>query len=217
MVPLRDINPSRRFPFLTLLLIGVNAVLFLPYGNDAEALHEAIYSLGFIPSAPFSWERVVSSMFMHASWAHLLFNMWTLWVFGDNVEDFLGRYEYVTLYLLSGLGAVLMHMALYPTSTTPVVGASGAISGVMGAYLVLFPQAKIWTWIPPLFFLKFSARFFLVVWFILQLVEGISSRLSAWVYGEASGIAFWAHIGGFAVGWGLSRFLKGRNEAYRLV
>lgn len=208
MIPLRDINPSRSFPLVTGLLIAANAWLFWQHYTSGEAFAEILLELGYVPAEPFSLEKALTCMFMHGSWAHLIFNMWTLWVFGDNVEDALGKIRYAALYLMSGLAALGTHIFMYPSSEVPVVGASGAISGVMGAYLVLYPHAKIWTYFPPLYFTSLSARFFLIMWFVFQLVQGILDRLSEWIAGEAGGIAFWAHIGGFAAGWLWTIFLK---------
>ncbi|MCX8112462.1 MAG: rhomboid family intramembrane serine protease [Bacteroidia bacterium] len=211
MLPIRDINRSRSFPLLTALIIGANIWFFVQNYDSGEGLAEALLTLGYIPSDPFSVEKAFTSMFMHGSWAHLLFNMWALWVFGDNVEDVLGKVAYGLLYLGSGLGALFTHILLYPLSEVPVVGASGAISGVMGAYLVLFPHAKIWTYIPPFFFTSLSARVFLVMWFVIQVAHGIVDKLTDWIVGVAGGIAFWAHIGGFAVGWLAALLLRPKD------
>lgn len=214
MIPLRDLNPSSQFPFLTFLIIAVNALFFAESYTGSEDFIESILKLGYIPAEGFSLERALSSMFMHGSWAHLISNMWVLWVFGDNVEDVLGKLGYVILYFLSGFAALFMHVLLYPNSTVPVVGASGAISGVMGAYMVLFPHARIWTYFPPFYFASLSARFFAIFWFLIQLIQGILDKMVGWIAGTASGIAFWAHIGGFLAGWLLARFLRGRPSNF---
>lgn len=208
MIPLRDINPSRSFPLITGAIIGINLWYFLQYYTEGPYFAEALQEVGYIPAEPFSMEKVLSSMFMHGSWAHLLFNMWALWVFGDNVEDTLGKVGYTILYLLSGTAALLTHVWLYPDSEVPVVGASGAISGIMGAYLVLFPRAKIWAYFPPIYFTTISARFFLILWFVLQLVEGILDKFNEWIEGVAGDIAFWAHVGGFVAGWLFTRLFR---------
>lgn len=142
MIPLRDINPSSRFPLLTFLLIGANVWFFARHYGEAEVFGEALLELGYIPAEPFSLSKALTSMFMHGSWAHLIFNMWTLWIFGDNVEDVLGAIGYVVVYFASGLAALIVHAYLYSDSFVPVVGASGAISGVMGAYFILFPGQR---------------------------------------------------------------------------
>lgn len=203
MIPLRDVNPSATVPLVTWILIAVNVGVFWHYSDPAQ-LEEAVYALGYIPAEGFSLEKALTSMFMHGGWLHLIFNMWTLWVFGDNVEDALDKVSYALLYLGSGLGAVLTHGLLYPHSEMPVVGASGAISGVMGAYLVLYPRARILTWVPPWFLSTFSAQVFLVLWFVLQVFYGVVDRF---LNMEAGGVAFWAHIGGFGVGWLMSRWM----------
>ncbi|MCS7153052.1 MAG: rhomboid family intramembrane serine protease [Bacteroidia bacterium] len=208
MLPLRDVNPSRTFPLLTFFIIGLNVWFFWENYQSSEAFAEALLEYGYIPAEPFSIERVLTSMFMHGSWAHLLFNMWALWVFGDNVEDALGKVGYLVLYLTSGLGALVTHVVLYSHSEVPVVGASGAISGVMGAYLVLFPHAKIWTYVPPFYFTRLSAQFFLIMWFVLQLVQGILDKFADIFLGAAGGIAFAAHVGGFVVGWVLALLMR---------
>ncbi|MCX7605775.1 MAG: rhomboid family intramembrane serine protease [Bacteroidia bacterium] len=208
MLPLRDINPSRAFPLLTGMIIAINAWVFIEHYQEGVFFEEALYQLGYIPALGFSLERAITSMFMHGSWAHLLFNMWTLWVFGDNIEEALGKLGYLLLYAAAGVGAVLLHSFLYPTSEVPVVGASGAISGVMGAYLSLYPRARILTWVPPWFITSLPARVFLILWFVLQVVQGVVDRYLNWMMGEASGVAFWAHVGGFGVGWGLAVFLR---------
>ncbi|MCS7297828.1 MAG: rhomboid family intramembrane serine protease [Bacteroidia bacterium] len=208
MIPLRDINPSHSFPLLTAAFITLNVWIFVENYESSERFAEALFELGYAPVDPFSIKKAFTSMFMHGSWIHLLLNMWVLWVFGDNVEDVLGKVGYVILYITSGLSALFMHILLYPHSEVPVVGASGAISGVMGAYLVLFPHAKIWTFFPPFYLTTLSARFFLVLWFFIQLIQGIVDKLVDWIAGQAGGIAFWAHIGGFGAGWLLALLLQ---------
>ncbi len=210
MVPIRDINPSRSFPLITAALIATNCWIFVEHYEEGAGFVHALNRLGYVPAEGFSWERALSSMFMHGGWLHLLFNMWTLWVFGDNVEDGLGKVGYTGLYLGAGIGAIGLHHLLYPLSEVPVVGASGAISGVMGAYLVLYPRARVYTWIPPWFFTALSARVFLILWFVLQLVQGTLDRFVNLVEGDTAGVAFWAHVGGFVVGWGVAQVFPRR-------
>lgn len=212
MLPLRDVNPSRSFPILTFFIIALNVWFFWENYQSNETFAEALLEYGYVPAAPFSMERVLTSMFMHGSWLHLILNMWVLWVFGDNVEDALGKVGYLLLYLTSGLGALVTHVVLYSHSEVPVVGASGAISGVMGAYLVLFPHAKIWTYVPPFYLTRLSARFFLILWFVLQLVQGILDKLAEIMLGAAGGIAFAAHVGGFVVGWALASLIHSERR-----
>ncbi|MCS7163020.1 MAG: rhomboid family intramembrane serine protease [Bacteroidia bacterium] len=216
MIPLRDINPSRSLPLFTVLLIGTNVGLFWKYSTGDIPFEQVILQLGYLPAEGFSLERAITSMFMHGSWLHLLLNMWFLWVFGDNVEDALGRLGFLVLYGLSGLGALGLHGYLYAHSEVPVVGASGAISGIMGAYLVLFPRAQILAWVPPLYFTTLSSRFFLGLWFVLQVIEGLLDKWSGWRIGEAGGVAFWAHIGGFVVGWIVAQVWSGWRDRAEL-
>lgn len=200
MVPIRDVNPSRSFPLFTVAIIAANCWLFVDAYEEGSAFVHALHRLGYIPAEGFSWEKALSSMFMHGGWLHLIFNMWTLWVFGDNVEDALGKVGYLALYVGAGIGAILLHHFLYPASEVPVVGASGAISGVMGAYLVFYPHARIYAWVPPWFFKVFSARVFLGLWFVFELLQGVFDRFVNWVEGDTAGVAFWAHVGGFLAG-----------------
>jgi membrane associated rhomboid family serine protease len=144
---------------------------------------------------------LLSSMFLHGGWMHIIGNMWSLWIFGDNVEDRMGRGGFLLFYLLSGLAAGAVHVVTNPASRVPTVGASGAIAGVMGAYLLLFPHASVVTMVPIFFFLQvveIPAVFFLGFWFLSQLFSGTLSLAAAGP--QAAGVAWWAHIGGFVVG-----------------
>ncbi|MGE5813512.1 MAG: rhomboid family intramembrane serine protease, partial [Acidobacteriota bacterium] len=143
--------------------------------------------------------NVITSMFLHGSWMHLIGNMWFLWLFGNNIEDSMTRPRFLVFYLLSGLAAAFLQVALQPDSTVPMVGASGAISGVMGAYLVLYPRVRVYTWVPLGFFMTsiaLPAWVMLFYWIALQFVGGVGSIASA----QKGGTAFWAHVGGFAAG-----------------
>lgn len=206
MFPIRDANPRKRFPILTIGLILANLIIFVANYYDGEEM-EVMCRLGFVPAEGFSLRKAISSMFMHGGWFHLIGNMWFLWLFGDNVEDTLGKVQYIFLYFLSGLAATGAHYLSNIHQEIPAVGASGAISGVIGAYLYLFPRAKVYViWGVEL--LKVSARGYLIVWFIYQLIYGIVSS----IFMELSqipmgGIAFWAHIGGFIAGWLLAKAL----------
>ncbi len=208
MIPLRDTIPSSRFPLVTLCLIGVNVLAFLaeinlnPGALDQFFQHWGIVPLRFThPRLPANYFTLLSSMFIHGGWMHIIGNMWSLWIFGDNVEDRLGRAGFFLFYMLSGLAAGAVHIVTNPVSTVPTVGASGAIAGVMGAYLLLFPRATVVTLIPIFFFIQIveiPAVFFLGFWFLAQLFSGTLS-LTAGVQ-QAGGVAWWAHIGGFMVG-----------------
>ncbi|HEU4883841.1 MAG TPA: rhomboid family intramembrane serine protease, partial [Longimicrobium sp.] len=142
------------------------------------------------------WSALFTSMFMHGGWAHILGNMLFLWVFGNNIEDSMGHFRFLVFYLVCGLAATFTHIYFSPASNMPMVGASGAISGIMGAYILLYPGAKVRTWFPPIFFPRIRAFFFLLLWFVLQLYEGLEMQPTA----EEGGVAVWAHIGGFVAG-----------------
>lgn len=214
MLPIRDSQPSRRFPFVTIVLIVVNVLVFLHQVRlPALALMAFYEKYAFTPaglSASIESGRfyppVLTSMFLHGDWGHLLGNMWSLWLFGDNVEDYLRPFRFILFYLLTGLAAIAAHTLAYPGSTTVTLGASGAIAGVMGAYLVLYPHARIRTLIPVLpYIIDVPAFVYLIIWFVLQVI-GVASR-------QAAGIAWWAHIAGFAVG--LLLCVRGRNRHRR--
>ena len=137
-------------------------------------------------------------MFMHGGWGHLLGNLLFLWVFGNNIEDSMGHFRFLLFYLCTGVAAGLAHVFFSPLSTVPAVGASGAISGIMGAYILLYPRARVRTYFPPFFFFRIRAVFFLALWFVLQLFSGLSTL--GLPEAEAGGVAVWAHIGGFVAG-----------------
>jgi len=204
MFPISDIIPSRTRPVVTMSLIALNALMFLyQIRLDAGALQRLVFDYGVIP-ARFSYPTVVSSMFLHGDFLHVIVNMVFRWSFGDNVEDRLGHGRYSLFYLLSGAAAAaLAQAAINPDSILPMVGASGAIAGVMGAYLVLYPRSRIVTLLPILFFIQLvevPAIFFLGLWFVLQFVSGLGSIASAAAGEPAGGVAFWAHIAGFVAG-----------------
>jgi membrane associated rhomboid family serine protease len=216
MIPLRDENPTRRIPFVNYALIGVNVLVFLwqlSLGTQGEA---AFYTLALIPLDVTQGldlgdaRAVLTSMFMHAGLAHLLGNMLYLWIFGDNVEDALGHFRYLFFYLAGGFAASAAHILLYPASTVPTVGASGAIAATLGAYLLLFPNRRVVTLIPLGFFLQVArlpAILVLGMWFVLQLFEGTLSLGME----QLGGVAFWAHIGGFVFGMLLGPLLRRRE------
>jgi len=213
VIPIRDSTPSRHFPAITVALIGINTAVFLfELSLSSQTLQGFFYVFGLVParySHP-EWARVVglplddywpflTSMFLHGGWMHLIGNMWTLWIFGDNVEDRTGPFRYVVFYLLCGLAAAVTQLIAVPSARVPTVGASGAIAGVMGAYLVMFPRAKILMLFPiffyPLFFVM-PAFLYLAWWFLLQVLTGVSMAGSE----QVGGVAWWAHAGGFLTG-----------------
>jgi membrane associated rhomboid family serine protease len=215
MIPLRDTIPSRTTPVVTILIIIANVFVFLymlsldPYSQNHFIREYAVVPARLVPSA------LITSMFLHGGWMHIIGNMWFLWVYGDNVEDVLGHGKYLLFYLLCGLAAALTQYAINPDSQIPTLGASGAIAGVMGAYLIKFPHARILTLIPIIIFwttIEIPAAIILVYWFILQFFSGIGSV----GYSQASqggGVAFFAHIGGFIAGMILVSIM-GTQERY---
>ena len=203
MIPLRDVIPSRTTPYVTIGLIVVNALVFLYEMTLGDPnLEEFILYFGLVPAA-FSWVTVLTSMFLHGGVLHFGGNMLFLWIFGDNVEDRMGHGRFVAFYLLCGAAAALAQTAMSPDSVVPMVGASGAVAGVMGAYFVLYPHSRIVTLVPLFVFfhvMEVPAIVFLGLWFVLQFVSGVGSIAAATGGEPAGGIAFWAHVAGFVAG-----------------
>jgi membrane associated rhomboid family serine protease len=203
VIPLRDVIPSRTTPYVTIGLIVVNALVFLYEMTLGDPNLEAfILYFGLVPAA-FSWVTVLTSMFLHGGVLHFGGNMLFLWIFGDNVEDRMGHGRFVTFYLLCGAAAALAQTAMSPDSVVPMVGASGAVAGVMGAYFVLYPHSRIVTLVPLFVFfhvMEVPAIVFLGLWFVLQFVSGVGSIAAATGGEPAGGIAFWAHVAGFVAG-----------------
>ena len=216
MIPIRDQNPTRHTPIMNYLLIAANVLVFLFFlmaGANQEAL---VYQFALIPANVTAGvdlgdvRDIFTSMFMHGGWAHLLGNMLYLWIFGDNVEDRMGSFNYLLFYLAGGVAASLAHILTNPGSQIPTVGASGAIGAVLGAYLVLYPRSRVLTFIPLGFFMRLTlvpASIVLGLWFVLQLFSGVLSLGGP----DVGGVAFWAHIGGFAFG-ALIAFLFARGH-----
>ncbi|HSR19371.1 MAG TPA: rhomboid family intramembrane serine protease [Anaerolineales bacterium] len=205
MIPLYDTARTRRFALITWLLVALNALVFLQeIGLGPAALERFIRTWGLVPrqllAQPRSeWITVFSSMFVHGGWVHILSNMWILLIFGDNVEERMGGLRYLLFYLLSGVAAALLQSLVLGGSDVPMIGASGAIAGVLGAYLVLFPHARIASLVPILFIftvIHVPATLFLMLWFLSQLFSGWFALGGV----GGSGIAWWAHIGGFVFG-----------------
>lgn len=228
MIPLKDTIPSNSFPIVNWMLILANAGIFLYeifFLNQARS-EAIIYEYGLVPGIirfneinnihelrinvlrPF-----FTNMFLHGGWWHIISNMWILYIFGDNVEDRMGKIRYFLFYILCGLTAGITHFILYRNSTVPAIGASGAISGIMAAYMLLFPKSTIISFVPifiiPLLF-PIPAIIFIGIWFIGQLISGTSMLMLS---DSATGIAFWAHIGGFLSGlWFYRYFLSARRK-----
>ena len=202
MIPLRDVIPSRTTPFVTMTLIGLNAAAFLYQLSLGDAVASFVFAYGLVP-ADFSWLAVLTSMFLHGGLLHFGGNMLYLWIFVDNVEDRMGHGRFVLFYLLCGTAAALAQAMFDPDSAVPMVGASGAIAGVMGAYFVLYPHSRIVTLLPFIVIqvIEVPAIFFLGIWFLMQFASGITSVATATGgAGGGGGVAFWAHVAGFVAG-----------------
>jgi membrane associated rhomboid family serine protease len=202
MIPLRDIIPSRTTPYVTVSLISLNVLVFLYELSLGRAVDAFTLYFGLVPAA-FSWVTVFTSMFLHGGILHVAGNMLYLWIFGDNVEDRMGHGRFLVFYLLCGVAAALAQTITAPDSVVPMIGASGAIAGVMGAYFVLYPKSRIVTLIPLFFFfqvIEVPAILFLGIWFVMQFVSGVGSIVTTAGGGPAGGVAFWAHVAGFVAG-----------------
>ncbi len=199
VIPLRDSNPSRTTPVANWALILANVAVFVHETTLGGRLETFIYTWGLVPG-DFELSRLFTSQFLHASWLHLLGNMLFLHIFGDNVEDRLGHVRYVGFYLACGAAAGAAQAITHPAGTVPMVGASGAIAGVSGAYFLFFPRARILTLVPIAFFIQLvevPAVVFLLIWFLWQFVSGVATFGAD---AAAGGVAFWAHVGGFVAG-----------------
>jgi membrane associated rhomboid family serine protease len=240
MIPLKDDVVSQSLPFVTVALIGLNVLVFLyqlslgidARGPGADAAEAFVVEFGVIPCRlthscpgplvqvadefPHPWVTIFTSMFLHGGLLHVGGNMLYLWIFGDNVEDILGHARFLFFYLVSGLAAVVGQTLISPTSSVPMIGASGAVSGVLGAYLLLFPHATILTLVTFGFFIKFMRVPALVVlgfWIVLQLINGyITVSAQTMGRGETGGVAWFAHIGGFLAGMLLLFLIRPRQS-----
>jgi membrane associated rhomboid family serine protease len=219
MFPLYDTVRSRRFPLINWMLIALNfLVFFYELSLSPSALNRLTLTWGLVPTRLIAhpaqfWITIFTAMFLHGGWFHILSNMWVLFIFGDNIEDRLGKGRYLIFYLLSGTAAGLLESYFLPNDQ-PMIGASGAIAGVLGAYLILFPRARIAS-IVPIFFIftiiEIPASIFLIFWFVLQLFSGSLALQGS----SGSGIAWWAHVGGFVFGM-LTVNLFARRQTYDL-
>ena len=206
MIPLRDSTPSNTFPYLTVCIILLNLFVFLfELTLGPRACELLLQTYGLVPAEvgrnPLTLSLIIpffTSMFLHGGLMHLIGNMWSLWLFGDNLEDRMGPPRFVAFYLICGLIAGTTHYLVNPNSTTPVIGASGAIAGVMGAYFLMFRNAQVLTYVPPIFIFPLPAWIFFGVWALTQIWYVLS--------GSGATVAFWAHIGGFAAGMILYRY-----------
>jgi len=201
MIPLRDVIPSRTTPGVTISIIVINVAIYLfglfltDRGRDSFILE-----FGLVP-AYFTLVSVFTSMFVHGGLLHLIGNMLFLWIFGDNIEDRLGHGRFIAFYVMCGIAAALAQVALNPNSLIPMVGASGAIAGVMGAYLVLYPHSRILMLFPfPVFLFELPAVVFLGIWFVVQFLNGINQLPVFERDAISGGVAFWAHVSGFVTG-----------------
>lgn len=222
MFPLRDENPTEIFPIFTILLIIANVAVWFYVqgaGMSGETLQQSVCTFGAIPAeitgatgvlpetlqrigagcppGGLTWEAILTSMFLHGGWFHLIGNMWFLWIFGNNIEDSFSRIRFLLFYAICGLAAAGAHIFSAPNSAVPMVGASGAISGIMGAYLVLYPRVRVFTLFFFIIFIRvipLPAWVMLLYWFAIQVFSGTATPA------EGGGVAFWAHVGGFAAG-----------------
>jgi membrane associated rhomboid family serine protease len=213
MFPLRDAQPSYSKPLVTIAIIVVNVAIFIyEWLLDPYSRNHFITMYGLVPDQ-FRISALVTSMFLHGGWMHVLGNMWFLWVFGDNIEDVLGHGKYVLFYLLCGIAAAMGQVMVNPESRIPMVGASGAIAGVMGAYLIKFPHARILTLAFIFFFIttfEVPAVLMLAYWFVIQLFSGVGSIAQS--QASQGGVAWFAHVGGFLAGLILIKIMGTRQK-----
>jgi membrane associated rhomboid family serine protease len=201
MIPLRDVIPSRTTPYITITIIALNSLAWLfELSLPHTELNQFILTFGVVP-AYFAWPTLITSMFLHGGWMHVIGNMWYLWIFGDNVEDRVGHGRFIVFYLLCGIAAAFGQILIDPASTLPTIGASGAIAGVMGAYFVLYPRSRVLTLIPLIIIwevIELPAVVLLGFWFLMQLFSAGTIAMTASTSG--GGVAFMAHVAGFLTG-----------------
>jgi membrane associated rhomboid family serine protease len=234
MIPIRDDTPRFSTPYITYFIIALNVAVFafeLSVGGQSHgALNALIYQFGVVPvhferaiagtsnaSLPALSLTILTSMFLHAGWLHIIGNMWFLWIFGDNIEDYIGHFPYLIFYLVAGCVAAVTQILLNVGSQVPIIGASGAIAGVMGAYFVLYPRARVLTLVPLIIFFTFwwlPAWIFLGVWFVFQFLSGTATSIADTSH-TSGGVAFWAHVGGFVTGIVLIKLLPERRGRTR--
>jgi len=234
MIPIRDDQPRYSTPFVNYFIIGLNVLVFLfelsISAQGRRALNAFVFQFGVVPwhfeqalagsthyTLGTTLLTILTSMFLHGGWLHIIGNMWFLWIFGDNIEDYLGHFRYLIFYLVCGIAAAVTHILFNFTSNEPTVGASGAIAGVMGAYIVLYPRARVLTLVILIVFFTFwwiPAWVFLGYWFVLQFLSGAATSIAETSRGTG-GIAFWAHVGGFLAGILLIKIFPQRARSYR--
>ncbi len=233
MIPIRDDTPRFSTPYITYFIIALNTAVFLfelwVGFQSQRALNGFIYEFGVVPkdvtgalvASPHfnltaAFLPMLTSMFLHGGWLHIIGNMWVLWIFGDNIEDYLGHLPYLIFYLISGIAASITHILLNAGSNVPSVGASGAIAGVMGAYFLLYPRARVLTLVPLIIFFTFwwlPAWIVLGYWFLVQFLVGTTSI--GYSSQTSGGVAVWAHVGGFVAGIVLIKLFPERPRRYR--
>ncbi len=227
MFPIKDDQPRYSTPYVNGFLIGINILIYLFQATlNPRAYEQFARQFGMVPnhlalflsgSPKYSFAEAflpfLTSMFLHAGWMHVLGNMWFLYIFGDNIEDYLGHFKYLGFYLLSGLFAMATQVVIYPHSNIPTVGASGAIAGVLGAYFLLYPRARVLTWFF-VFVLYLPAWIVLGEWFVLQFFAGAATLSMAQAGKDVGGVAVWAHVGGFVSGLVMIKLFPERNRRY---
>jgi membrane associated rhomboid family serine protease len=230
MIPIRDDAPRYTTPYINYFLLALNIIVFLfTWLSGPREAQQIVNLYGMVPARTtaflhgfqgsnslIAFVPILTSMFLHASWMHVIFNMWFLYIFGDNIEDYLGHFRYLLFYLLTGFGAAFLHIFMNPNSTIPSVGASGAIAGVMGAYFILYPSARVLTLVPFffIFFVWLPAWVWLGIWFLGQFLSGAATAIAT-TNQTTGGIAFWAHVGGFIAGVALIKLFPTRPRRYR--
>jgi membrane associated rhomboid family serine protease len=209
MIPLRDTQPSHHFPVVTVGLIAVNVLAFFyQISLDEFSLNHFVAEYGLVPRR-LQFTDFVTNIFLHGGWWHLIGNMWFLWIYGDNIEDILGRGKFLLFYVLCGVAAGLVHVLFNLDSRVPTIGASGAIAGIMGAYLVKFPHSRILTLVPVIIFIttmEIPAWLILLYWFVLQFFSGVGTIGQSHL--NQGGVAWFAHVGGFLAGIALIYLLR---------
>lgn len=231
MIPIRDDQPRFSTPFVNYFIIALNGLAFFYelsiQTQGYRALDRFVYQFGVVPThvelalahlnLAGVFLPILTSMFLHGSWLHIIGNMWVLWIFGDNIEDHLGHFSYLIFYLISGFTAAFAHILLNLGSNVPSVGASGAIAGVMGAFFVLYPRARVLTLVPLIVFFTFwwlPAWIVLGYWFVIQFLSGAATSV-AYTSQTGGGVAFWAHVGGFVAGIVLIKVFPERPKRHR--